>query len=79
MSSNGGISFQFTSCPSSTYSSSITGIQYDNFGRRISYGFDVTCVGSNERYTGNVTSISYNEIGQVTGWVAVVNGQTCRG
>jgi hypothetical protein len=62
---------------SNSISSTISNIQYDTFGRVLSFTFDFKSNTSSERYTGNVTSIVRNSVGQVTSYQATVNGQNC--
>jgi hypothetical protein len=62
---------------SNSISSTISNIQYDTYGRVLSFTFDFKSNTSSERYTGNVTSIARNSVGQVTSYQATVNGQNC--
>jgi len=74
VSTNGDLSI--SECATGTgFTASITNIHYDQFGRRSSYDYDITC-GSGDRYAGHV-SLSYNEFGQVTSATVTIDGETC--
>jgi hypothetical protein len=55
----------------------VSGITYDQFGRRTSYNFDFRCTTTSERYTGSVTDIAYNSLGQALSAEVTINGETC--
>ncbi|MGQ0537638.1 MAG: hypothetical protein ACT4R6_01715 [Gemmatimonadaceae bacterium] len=73
--SSNGLSIR-TDC--SSISSTISNIQFDQFGRRISWTFDIRCTTGTERYTGRVTSVTYNNLGQALSATVEINGTTCR-
>ena len=62
------------------YSSSVSGITYDQFSRVTSYNYDISCAGggSSSRKAGRVYNITYNNIGVPLSWDYTVNGATCR-
>jgi hypothetical protein len=62
----------------STLNVSISAITYDQFSRRRSYNYDISCAGGTNRKTGSVTNITYNNIGQALTWDYTVNGTSCR-
>ena len=74
VSSNGNLSISDCST-GPNYSAQISNIQYDQYGRRSSYNYDITC-NSGDRYYGSV-SLNYNEYGQVTSATVTINGETC--
>ena len=75
ISSNGDLSISgCTTGPN--FSAQISDIQYDQYGRRSSYDYDITC-NSGDRYYGHV-SLDYNEHGQVTSATVTINGETCQ-
>lgn len=77
LSSGGGIGIDMD-CTGGV-SAMISNIQYDQFGRRISYNFDIRCSGGgSDHYTGSVTGIQYNEYGQALSATVRINGTTCQ-
>ncbi|HSW29629.1 MAG TPA: hypothetical protein VLH75_09135 [Longimicrobiales bacterium] len=60
---------------SGSVNSTISNIRYDDYSRPISYNFDFAC--GSERYTGAVSNIRWNNIGQALGATVLVNGKTC--
>ena len=56
---------------------SVSGITYDQFSRRTSYNYDMSCSNGSNRKTGRVYNISYNSLGQALTWDYTVNGTTC--
>jgi hypothetical protein len=62
----------------STLNVSVSGITYDQFSRKRSYNYDISCSGGSNRKTGSVSNITYNNIGQPLTWDYTVNGTTCR-
>jgi len=73
--SSAGIGF---SLGCSSISFSVSGITYDQFSRKTSYNYDVSCTGGSNRKTGRVYNITYNNLGQALTWDYTVNGTTCR-
>lgn len=61
----------------SSVSVSVSGITYDNFSRRTSYNYDISCANGTNRKTGRVYNITYNNLGQALTWDFTVNGSTC--
>jgi len=62
---------------SGTYSASITNIQYDQYGRKTSYNFDISCSSHNETLTGRYYNMTYNSIAQLQTFEATINGKHC--
>ena len=62
----------------STYSSSVSGITYDQFSRVTAYNYDISCTGGSSRRAGRVYNITYNNFGEALTWDFTVNGATCR-
>ncbi|HCA79681.1 MAG TPA: hypothetical protein DEP53_08105 [Bacteroidetes bacterium] len=62
---------------SNSISNTVSNIQYDSFGRVVSFDFDFKSTTSSERYTGNVYSVVRNSVGQITSYKATINGQNC--
>ncbi len=56
----------------------ISGITYDQFSRRTSYNYEMSCSDGTNRKVGRVYNITYNSIGQALTWDYTVNGTTCR-
>jgi hypothetical protein len=55
-----------------------TGEQRDQFGRVLSFNFDITCTaGASERLTGRVFNVTYNNLGQFVSAQATINGKSC--
>ncbi len=76
LSSNGSVQIDMD-CTSGI-SATISNIQYDQFGRRTSYNFDIQCSGGgSDHYTGSVSGIAYNQYGQALSATVRINGQTC--
>jgi len=76
ISSNGSVQIDMD-CTSGI-SATISNIQYDQFGRRTSYDFDIQCSGGgSDHYTGSVSGIQYNQYGQALSATVRINGQTC--
>ena len=63
---------------SGSYTSSVSGITYDQFSRVIAYNYDISCTGGSNRKVGRVYNITYNNIGEAQTWDYTVNGATCR-
>jgi hypothetical protein len=61
---------------SGTYSSSVSGITYDQFSRVTAYNYSISCGGQTR--SGRVYNITYNNIGEALTWDYTVNGATCR-
>jgi hypothetical protein len=56
----------------------ISGVQYDQFGRPIAYTFDHRCTaGGSGHYSGSVTNIRWNDLGEALGATVRINGTTC--
>lgn len=72
--SSAGIGFSL-GCTS--VSVSVSGITYDNFSRRTSYNYDMSCSNGTNRKTGRVYNITYNNLGQAQTWDYTVNGASC--
>ena len=62
---------------SGAYTATISSIQYDPFGRRTSYNFALGCDGGSTLYTGSVTNIQWNNIGEAQSATVRINGETC--
>jgi hypothetical protein len=62
----------------STLNVSVSGITYDQFSRKKSYNYDISCSGGGNRKAGSVSNITYNNLGQALTWDFTVNGTTCR-
>jgi hypothetical protein len=73
--SRAGIGFQL-GCSSVTVS--VSGITYDQFGRRTSYNYDMSCADGSNRKQGRVSNIAYNSIGEALTWDYTVNGASCQ-
>jgi hypothetical protein len=63
--------------PCSSFESTLSNITYDQFGRVISYNFDIRCTTTSERYTGRVYNIEYNNLGVALSWDVTIGGETC--
>lgn len=63
--------------PCGSFEATISNTTFDQFGRRTSYDFDISCATTSERYTGSVTDIVYNNIGQALSATVTINGETC--
>lgn len=61
---------------SGTYTSSVSGITYDQFSRVTSYNYSISCGGQTK--SGRVYNITYNNFGEALTWDYTVNGTTCR-
>jgi hypothetical protein len=61
----------------STLNVSVSGITYDQFSRKKSYSYDISCSGGSNRKTGSVSNITYNNLGQPLTWDFTVNGTSC--
>jgi hypothetical protein len=61
----------------STLNVSVSGITYDQFSRKKSYNYDISCSGGSNRKTGSVSNITYNNLGQPLTWSFTVNGTSC--
>ena len=73
--SSAGIGF---SLGCNSVSVSVSGITYDQFSRRKSYNYDISCADGTKRKTGSVTNITYNSLGQALTWDYSVNGTSCK-
>jgi hypothetical protein len=62
---------------SGTFNSTISNIQYDQYARRTSYDFDISCSPSNETLEGRFYNMTYNSIGQLQTFDATINGKNC--
>jgi hypothetical protein len=60
-----------------TISVSVSGITYDQFSRKKSYNYDISCAGGANRKSGSVSNITYNNLGQPLTWSFTVNGTSC--
>ena len=56
---------------------SVSGIQYDQFGRPTAYEFSFRCVDGSQSYTGRVSSITWNNLGQALSARVTINGKSC--
>jgi len=65
----------FTPPCSSSLEGDLSNIEYDQFGRTISYDFEYTC--RSKKYKGSFDQIYYNGIGYATSFRATVNGVSC--
>lgn len=75
LSSNGNLAIDF---PCSSLDVTISGIHYDQLGRPVSYTFDHRCnAGGSGHYSGSVTNIRWNDLGQALGATVRINGTTC--
>jgi hypothetical protein len=74
LSSNGSISVPLD-C--NNVSTTVSGIQYDQFGRPTAYEFSFRCADGSQSYTGRVTSITWNNLGQALGARVTINGKSC--
>jgi hypothetical protein len=55
-----------------------TNHQFDEFGRILSFNFDITCTaGASERLVGQVFNVTYNNLGEFVSAQATINGQSC--
>jgi len=63
--------------PCNQVSSTISGIQYDQYGRPIEFDFDIECTDGSGRYTGRVYNVAYNNIGVALSFDATINGEHC--
>lgn len=52
-------------------------IQYDQYGRRISWDFEWSCSSSNKTLEGRYYNITYNSFAQVQTFDATINGKNC--
>lgn len=59
------------------FSATISNIQYDQYGRRSSYNFDIGCSDGSNRHTGSVSNIQYNQYGQAQSATVRIDGETC--
>lgn len=75
LSRSGNIGIDF---PCSSLDVSVSGIQYDQFGRPTAYTFDYKCnAGGSGHYSGSVASIRWNDLGEALGATVTINGTTC--
>lgn len=61
---------------SGSYTSSVSGITYDQFSRVVAYNYSIACGGQTK--SGRVYNITYNNRGEALTWDYTVNGATCR-
>lgn len=55
-----------------------TNHQFDQFGRVLSFDFDITCTaGANERLVGRIFNVTYTNLGDFVSAQATINGQSC--
>jgi hypothetical protein len=59
------------------FSSRISNIEYDVYGRVIAYDFDYSCTNPSTRYTGKIYNIRRDDIGRALSFSAVINGESC--
>jgi hypothetical protein len=50
---------------------------FDQFGRILSFDFDITCTSNGERLVGRVFNITYNNVGTILSLQATINGRAC--
>ena len=59
------------------FSGTTSNIQYDQYGRRISWDFDYSCSTSNKTLEGRYYNLTYNSYGQLQTFEATINGKHC--
>lgn len=57
--------------------SQVSDIRYDQFSRPIAYNFNMSCTDGSQRFSGSVTSITWNNLGQALTMAVTVNGKSC--
>ncbi len=62
---------------SGMYTAEVSDIQYDQYARRISWDFEISCSTSNETLTGSFYNMTYNNLGQLQTYDATINGKSC--
>jgi hypothetical protein len=62
---------------SGTFHGTTSNIQYDQYGRRISWDFEMSCSSSNKTLEGRYYNMTYNEYGQLQTFDAIINGKHC--
>jgi len=59
------------------FSGTNSDIQYDQYGRKISWDFDYSCSTSNITLKGRYYNLTYNSYGQLQTFEATINGKQC--
>lgn len=65
-----------TDCQTTATSGS-TNFVRDQFGRLLSFNFDLTCTDGSLRLVGRVFNAQYNNIGELLSWQWTINGESC--
>jgi hypothetical protein len=63
--------------PCTEVSSTISGIQHDQFGRPVEFEFDIECTDGSGEYTGRIYNVTYSSLGEATSFDATINGRQC--